>query len=239
MSDPFRIDGPAVISFSGGRTSGYMLRRILDAHDGSLPPDVHVLFADTGKEFSATYRFVHDCSQSWEVPIHWVHRPGHFTQLITDKKFLPNPVARFCTTELKIKPIAAWMEARGYTEWDTVVGIRADEKKRVVTMRERGMTVPLADAGITKPDVMAFWRASAFDLRLQPHESNCDLCFLKGAGLRRQIIRDHPETVVWWIDQERRIGGTFRSDGRYLDLVLQPDLFAASDESLTECYCHD
>lgn len=29
--DPFLIEGPAVISFSGGRTSGYMLRRILDA----------------------------------------------------------------------------------------------------------------------------------------------------------------------------------------------------------------
>lgn len=29
--DPFLIEGPAVISFSGGRTSGYMLRRVLDA----------------------------------------------------------------------------------------------------------------------------------------------------------------------------------------------------------------
>lgn len=48
--DPFFIKGPAVISFSGGRTSGYMLWRILQAHDGKLPDDVYVMFANTGLE---------------------------------------------------------------------------------------------------------------------------------------------------------------------------------------------
>lgn len=236
--NPFQIDGPAVISFSGGRTSGYMLRRILDE---GLRPDVHVLFADTGKEFSQTYDFVRACSDQWQVPIHWVERPGQFTQLITDRKFLPNPVARFCTTELKLKPIAAWMEARGYAAFDTVVGIRADEEKRVVTMRERGLLVPLADAKIVRADVMAFWRAQPFDLQLRPHESNCDLCFMKGVGIRQQIIRDHPETVAWWMEQERRIGGTFRADApNYRFLAAQPDLFVGlEDQSLVECYCHD
>ena len=32
--NPFLIEGPASILFSGGRSSGYMLWRILDAHDG-------------------------------------------------------------------------------------------------------------------------------------------------------------------------------------------------------------
>jgi predicted phosphoadenosine phosphosulfate sulfurtransferase len=237
MTDPFLIDGPAVISFSGGRTSGYMLRRILDV---GLQPDVHVLFADTGKERPETYDFVRACAAQWDVPIPWVHRPGYFTQLITDKKFLPNPVARFCTTELKLKPIAQWMESAGYTTWDTVIGMRADEPKRVATMRDRGLSVPLADAGVTKADVMAFWSRQPFDLALQPHESNCDLCFLKGVGKRRQIIRDHPELVGWWIEQEQRIGGRFRNnEPSYADIAAQPDLFAQPDESLTECFCHD
>jgi hypothetical protein len=237
MSDPFLIEGPAVISFSGGRTSGYMLRHILDA---GLRPDVHVLFADTGREFDATYRFVRDVEERWGVPIHWVKRPGYFTQLITDKKFLPNPVARFCTTELKLVPIRKWMEARGYAEWDDVIGIRADEPSRVAKMRERGVVVPLAAAGTTKADVMAFWLAQPFDLGLAPHESNCDLCFLKGIGKRRQIVRDHPERVAWWVEQEQRIGGRFRSDApSYADIAAQPDLFAQQDESIVECYCHD
>jgi len=46
----FLITGPAVISFSGGRTSAYMLWRILQAHGGILPDDVVVCFANTGRE---------------------------------------------------------------------------------------------------------------------------------------------------------------------------------------------
>ena len=40
MLNPYLIKGPALISFSGGRTSGYMLNHILEAHGGRLPDDV-------------------------------------------------------------------------------------------------------------------------------------------------------------------------------------------------------
>lgn len=62
MSDPFSVDRPTALSFSGGRTSGFMLRKMLMAHGGQLPPDCHVVFANTGKEDEATLRFVQDCS---------------------------------------------------------------------------------------------------------------------------------------------------------------------------------
>ena len=45
MTDPFTLTGPAVVSVSGGRTSALMLRRILDAHGGRLPRDVHAVYA--------------------------------------------------------------------------------------------------------------------------------------------------------------------------------------------------
>jgi 3'-phosphoadenosine 5'-phosphosulfate sulfotransferase (PAPS reductase)/FAD synthetase len=66
--DPFRIDGPTCISFSGGRTSAYMLWRVLQSNNG-LPQDAVVCFANTGKEDEATLRFVRDCGQQWNVPI--------------------------------------------------------------------------------------------------------------------------------------------------------------------------
>ena len=62
MRDPFRTDGPTCISFSGGRTSAYMLWRVLQSHGGSLPDDCVVCFANTGKEEEATLRFVRECS---------------------------------------------------------------------------------------------------------------------------------------------------------------------------------
>ena len=31
-----------------------------------------VCFANTGKEVEATLRFVRDCAEHWQVPIHWL-----------------------------------------------------------------------------------------------------------------------------------------------------------------------
>lgn len=58
MIDPFRIEGPAVVNVSGGRTSAYMLRRVLDACGGRLPADVFAVFCNTGDEREETLRFV-------------------------------------------------------------------------------------------------------------------------------------------------------------------------------------
>lgn len=69
MKSPFLIKGPAVISLSGGRTSAYMLRRILDE---GLQPDVHVLFCNTGKEYEETLVFVDAVARRWGVPVHWL-----------------------------------------------------------------------------------------------------------------------------------------------------------------------
>jgi len=66
-----KIDGPTCISFSGGRTSAYMLWRVLQSN-GGLPPEAVVCFANTGKEEEATLRFVRDCGDQWGVPITWV-----------------------------------------------------------------------------------------------------------------------------------------------------------------------
>src|SRR5215475_13155125 len=72
MSDPFLIKGPALISFSGGRSSAYMLWRILQAHGGTLPDDVKVTFANTGKEMPQTLDFVRDCGERWGVEVVWL-----------------------------------------------------------------------------------------------------------------------------------------------------------------------
>ena len=50
----YKINGPAVVSFSGGRSSGFMLWNILDAYDGKIPYDIKVVFCNTGLEHSET-----------------------------------------------------------------------------------------------------------------------------------------------------------------------------------------
>ena len=72
MFNPYKVPAPSIISFSGGRTSGYMLYKILNAYDGILPKDVYVAFANTGKEAPETLDFVRDVSEKWNVKIHWL-----------------------------------------------------------------------------------------------------------------------------------------------------------------------
>lgn len=164
-ADPFFITGPALISFSGGRTSAYMLWRILQAHGGVLPQDVHVTFANTGKEREETLRFVHECATRWNVRVRWLEwrtrrtknddgtvipfderyeevgfnsasRDGRpFADLIAVKGYTPNAVTRFCTSELKVQVMRWFMQSQGYDHWVNVVGLRHDEQHRVAKSR--------------------------------------------------------------------------------------------------------
>ncbi len=249
MRDPFLITEPTCISFSGGRTSAYMLWRVLQSN-GGLPSDAVVCFANTGKEDEATMRFVRDCSVNWNVPIVWIeYRPDGdgwtavtfetasrngepFEALIRKRNYLPNPVARFCTVELKILRIADYMWHLGHEEFDVLIGIRADEPKRVASVRAnpsggtRGIErrMPLADAGVTRGEVSWFWKSQPFDLDLPnvngvTMHGNCDLCFLKHSSIVMSLIAEKPSRADWWIKQESSItnakikdGGTFRSD---------------------------
>ena len=162
MIEPFLIEGPALISFSGGRTSAYMLWRILLAHGGTLPSDVYVVFANTGREREETLRFVHECSVRWNVPIVWLEwraGAGSATEdrfevvgynsasrngeplraIFRRKKYLPNAVTRFCTAEAKIETMKQFMLSLGYERWTNIVGLRADEPHRLLKQVIRNM----------------------------------------------------------------------------------------------------
>ena len=240
MSDPFKIIEPTVISFSGGRTSAYMLWRILQSNNG-LPNEAIVCFANTGKEEEATLEFVRDCEKIWNVPIHWIEykyaektadrwkkvtfetasRNGEpFFELIDQNgsPYLPNPVARICTARLKIRAIHAYLKSLGWEHNENMdwVGIRADEMRRAAKMdRER---TPLVTAGITKHDVSAFWKSQPFDLKLPNNNGvtmhgNCDLCFLKPTNQIISLIREKPERADWWIKMENHAQSSNKTFG--------------------------
>jgi 3'-phosphoadenosine 5'-phosphosulfate sulfotransferase (PAPS reductase)/FAD synthetase len=274
VNDPFRIEGPACISFSGGRTSAYMLWRILQAHGGTLPEDVLVMFANTGKEMPQTLDFVLECSERWNVPITWVEyqqaekapdrwrivdwhtasRNGEpFAAMIEQERYLPNPVARLCTKNLKIIPMHLCMESFGFDEFDEYIGMRADEPRRLAKIQPPRYA-PLATARVSVSDVSEFWMEAPFDLRLssvngQTSLGNCDLCFLKGVDQLLSVIRQSPSKAIWWMEQENKIdsGGskvTFRSDrpsyaAMHRMATNHGELFAFDDEAIECGVCID
>lgn len=180
-------------------------------------------------------------------------RNGEPFENLIEVHSLPNIVTRMCTAEMKVRVIKKYMMGLGHREWENVVGIRADEPLRVARMRAQvgnrwTNSMPLAVANVSETDVLAFWKAQPFDLRLRSYEGNCDLCFLKGAGKRRRIMREQPELAAWWIHQEERTGATFRihSDTyrRLFDDVQKTPEFdfgdaCASGDDLGDCFCGD
>lgn len=229
--DPYHIGGPAIISFSGGRTSGYMLRHIVDAHGGRLPDDVKVVFANTGKERRETLDFVAECASRWGVEIAWVEydwdqphrtrivnhetasRNGEpFERLIDRKGFRPNPTLRYCTMFLKRDRIESYARHwLGWKSWSAVIGLRHDEPRRVARMKACGTPrtggrpqLPLDDARVAEHGVREWWQKQDFDLQIESYEGNCDLCFLKSRAKIEAIMRSHPELADWWIRQESK-----------------------------------
>jgi len=241
VTNPYLITGPALISFSGGRTSAYMLRMILDAHGGTLPDDVHVCFANTGKEREETLRFVHECATRWGVEVHWLEwretdagfeevawsraaRHGEpFAALIATKGYLPNVAKPWCSLALKqsvCRKFALSVFGRG--RYQSAVGLRRDEEGRVTEARRRTASkkdawdtiTPLYDAMVTKRDVRSFWQRQDFDLGLLDFEGNCDGCFQKTVRLY-EVERYRPGTLDWWIEQEQAVVFTADRDARH------------------------
>lgn len=280
MSDPFKIDGPSCISFSGGRTSAYLLHRVLESN-GGLPDDAFVLFCNTGKEEEATLEFVRDLSERWSVPITWLEyvqgglfttttfdyarRNGEPFEAIIEQRggVLPNPRSRYCSSEMKTRTMHRFIRSKGIKEWDTMIGIRADEQRRVAKFRfnphpetpAEYVRIPLADAFVSAHDVGAFWKAQPFDLKLpnmngKTMHGNCDCCFLKPAAQVLSLIQEKPSRAVWWAAQEKKAeqfatgnGNRFRDDrASYAQMAkftaVQADAFDQDEEAIA-CFCGD
>ena len=95
--NPYKIDEPALISFSGGRTSGFMLWKILQAYNGKLPEDIWVVFANTGKEAPETLDFINDVSEKWGVHINWLELSVHEERPIWRTKQVNYKTASRCS----------------------------------------------------------------------------------------------------------------------------------------------
>jgi len=179
----YEITEPTCISFSGGRTSAFMLHKVLLNGGGQLPSQAKVIFANTGKEEEATLKFVDECSKRWNVPISWLEyaevdgehsfkevdyqtasRNGEpFEQIIKHfNNALPNGRARYCSANLKTRTFYRYLKSIGWEEWQSFLGIRADEPKRVVKFRanpnpegkHETVYLPLAQDNVSSKDIV-------------------------------------------------------------------------------------
>ena len=271
-----------VNSLSGGKTSSYIAANYpADYNVFSLvrTDDKKCLFPDAKirqevsdrleKEFIGTleedtiiYTML-DLEQHIGSKIDWVSGKTFDDSIIKTKKgtkYLPNKMARYCTTELKTLPILHWMYEEVKEPVIMRFGYRANETRRAIKMMEKtdkdGFTkvkatftklkdgrnswgvykyckpeFPLINDNIYKDTIEEFWKEK--DVRFA-YMNNCVGCWWRSPLLLKKMHNKHPEKMQWFADQETN-KSKWRSDIMYKDIIkwkTQTELF---DDDFNEC----
>lgn len=246
---PFRHPSPRFplkdrisISFSGGKTSAYMTRMLLDYFRTHEPwREVAVTFANTGQEHEETLKFVERCDKEFGFNVVWLEavvnpkkgigirhrivdfksasRNGEPFEAYIAKHGIPNRMYNQCTSRLKTEVMDSYRTSLGWEKgtFSTAVGIRADEIDRVSLkqMSENHVFYPCVDAGVTKADVREWWAAQSFNLNIPEHWGNCKFCWKKSNRKLLTIARENPEFFDFPVRMEREysLAGGERRDG--------------------------
>tara|TARA_R100000541_G_scaffold57194_1_gene67123 strand:+ start:51 stop:896 length:846 start_codon:yes stop_codon:yes gene_type:complete len=271
-----------VNSLSGGKTSSYIAANYpADYNVFSLvrTDDKKCLFPDAkirqevsdrlGTEFIGTleedmiiYTML-DLEQFIGSKIDWVSGKTFDDSIIKTKKgtkYLPNKMARYCTTELKTLPILHWMYEKVKEPVIMRFGYRANETRRAIKMMDKtdddGFTkvkatftklkdgrnswgvykyckpeFPLINDNIYKDTIEEFWKKK--DVRFA-YMNNCVGCWWRSPLLLKKMHNKHPEKMKWFADQETN-KSKWRSDIMYKDIIkwkTQTELF---DDDFNEC----
>jgi 3'-phosphoadenosine 5'-phosphosulfate sulfotransferase (PAPS reductase)/FAD synthetase len=282
--NPYEIVDKTCISFSGGRTSAFMLHKVLLNGGGQLPNEARVIFCNTGKEEEATLQFVNECSKRWNVEITWLEfavqdnekiskvvnfetasRNGEPFEAVINwyQPSLPNGRARYCSSQMKTRTMHRYLRSLGWTDWDSFIGIRADEPRRVAKFRanphpenkNETVCMPLVPNNVSSKEVGNFWNNQEFDLELpningKTMHGNCDLCMLKPKSQILSLITEKPDRALWWIKQEEEAAKRCTGDGKFFAIdrptyaqmhkyaAEQTDMFDKDEETIS-CFCGD
>ena len=121
-----------IVSFSGGKDSTALL---LWGRENL--PDFEGVFCDTGWEHPITYAYVAEIGQTicgGKLRMLRSDKYAGFEDLVLKKGIVPGLRSRFCTEELKIKPLHAYYQTID-DEITVYVGIRADESQKRAEMQ--------------------------------------------------------------------------------------------------------
>jgi len=245
-----------VNSLSGGKTSSYIaanypadydvfaLVRIEDKRctfpDNKLRQEVEdriqAPFIATAEDDTIIYTML-DLEQYIGRKITWV-TGNSFDNIIIrgDKKYLPNVTQRFCTTEMKLKPIFEWWRSEIGKPIKTRIGYRANEHSRAKTMLsklnddglstykaivgKRGTRNKWADIGWQKP-VFPLIKDNIYKDQVEKYwidkpvrfayMNNCIGCFHRNEVLLKLMSEKHPEKYNWFIEAEQDKGYNVRT----------------------------
>lgn len=224
------------ISFSGGRTSAYMTKKLLDDYSDEF--DFIVTFANTGREHPKTLDFINNCDKIFNFNTVWLEavvnkgrkgithkivsyetasRNGQPFEDVIEKYGVPNTAYPGCTRDLKLGPMRSYLKSLGinHKAIPTAIGIREDEQRRVSKQAEvNNIVYPLIDWFPTdKGEIIDWWKDQSFDLEIEEFEGNCLGCYKK--SFKKHFLQiDKDASIYDWTDMmEKRYSRVKTSEG--------------------------
>jgi hypothetical protein len=235
-----------VNSVSGGKTSAYIaahypadydifsLVRIED--EKCLFPDdkirqevedrIQAPFIGTAEDDTIIYTML-DLEQFIGRKITWVTGKT-FDKVIDGAGTLPDPLKRFCTTQMKLNPMFEWWRKEIAEPAEFRLGFRANETDRASRTNDKtnadgflemkavigkrktrnkwGMipwnkpSYPLIQDNIYKDKIEEFWKDKPVRFAWM---NNCVGCFHKHPILIRKMYDKHPDKIKWFASKER------------------------------------
>ena len=236
-----------VNSLSGGKTSSYIaanyyadfnvfaLVRIKDKR--CIFPDkkirqvvedrIQAPFIATPEDDTIIYTML-DLEQYIGKKITWVTGKT-FEDVLMTAGTLPDPLRRYCTTQMKLEPMFEWWRKKVITPCEFRLGFRANEtnraKRTTEKTNENGFlemkaivgkrktrnkwaiiewqkpVYPLIKDNIYKDQIEEYWKDKPVRFAWM---NNCVGCFHKNPLLIRKMWDKHPDKIKWFAEQERK-----------------------------------
>ena len=187
-----------ILGLSGGKDSA-----ALAVHMNKKYPDLNIeyFFTDTGYELKETYDFLNKLKTRLDKPIHYINPRNSFDYFLKKyNNFLPSPTARWCTIEMKLKSMEAWLKPAldAGQEIITYVGIRYDERGRIGYKPTNNLIkakFPFIEDCIDKEGVMEILDSSGLglpDYYKWRSRSGCTFCFFQRRSEWIGLMENNP-----------------------------------------------
>lgn len=275
-------------SLSGGKTSSYIavnypadynvfaLVRTDDKNCLFPDPKIRQIVSDKiGKEFIGTleedtiiYTML-DLEQFIGKEIVWLSEKT-FDEVIESykmangKNYLPNQMTRYCTTDMKVIPIAQWCYENTELPIEMRIGFRANETNRANRMIERAINgieyfrfkvgrkngrnqwkelpyrsvkFPLIEDNIYKDKIELFWNDKPVRFA---YKNNCVGCFHRNELFLNHLSKRNEKQFDWFIKMEQKNQCTFKNGITYEKIKNYNTQLELFDSDFNDCdsgYC--
>lgn len=271
-----------VNSISGGKTSSYLAKhypadinifslvRIDDKDNlwmkGKDEKTRQIVSDKLGKEFIGTAEMdeiiytILDLEQFIGSEITWVTGKSFEEIIKQNYGYLPNKMTRYCTVEMKLKPIFNWLQENTELPVEMRIGFRPNEISRAETVLKRAddngieffntiigkrktqnkwglvpyrkVTFPLIENNIQKDIIYNYWNDK--NVRFA-YRNNCVGCVNRQPLMISHMASKDLDKVKWFEKQETITGNRFLSDVSFNQILKFGTQSSFFDDDFNEC----